>query len=387
MGVSLGRSPTGPTTPRCGSSPSVGLLAAVEEEIAGRGGPGTGNTVTTAKGGLPVANGPSSLWGKGQTTGENHRKPDPALRHPSPSTISWDTPQARSLARGRRQKRGCFLADARPPKQKKGASAAVAAVLLLEPMGTRFALVGDIHGRFGMLADALDEARRRWGRFDFVLAVGDVEPNRGHEDHLGVVGPSRYRKIGDFPSVVTGDIDLGAPLYFIAGNHDPYPALDRTGPGEWAPDVWWLGRWGITRIGNINVAFVSGIYSPKYSDAPEPRRDNAKQRTYWHRSELEQLARAARRCHGGVDVLLTHDWPSDVGTNRAGFPVGDPSLRRLALDLRPSIHACGHMHHDHQAKIGPTRVVCLDKPRATHRGLYGVVVAERDRRGNLRTRT
>ena len=45
-------------------------------------------------------------------------------------------------------------------------------------MGTRFALVGDIHGHFGVLAEALDVARRRWGQFDFVLAAGDVEPNR-----------------------------------------------------------------------------------------------------------------------------------------------------------------------------------------------------------------
>ena len=94
-------------------------------------------------------------------------------------------------------------------------------------MGTRFALVGDIHGRFEVLAEALDVARRRWGQFDFVLAAGDVEPNRGYEDHLGVVGPPRYRKVGDFPRVAAGDITLGAPLYFITGNHDPYPALDQ----------------------------------------------------------------------------------------------------------------------------------------------------------------
>ena len=136
----------------------------------------------------------------------------------------------------------------------------------------------------------------------------------------------------------------------------------------------------------MNVGFLSGIYSPKYSDTwePEPKRNDAKQRTYWHRSELEQLTRAARRYHGGIDVLLTHDWPSDVGTNQAGIPVGDPSLRQLALKLRPRIHACSHMHYDHQARIGPTQVVCLARPHNTPNRLHGVAVAERDRRGNLR---
>ena len=47
--------------------------------------------------------------------------------------------------------------------------------------------------------------------------------NRECENHLWVVGPPRYRKVGDFPRVVAGEVTLGSPLYFIAGNHDPYP--------------------------------------------------------------------------------------------------------------------------------------------------------------------
>ena len=65
--------------------------------------------------------------------------------------------------------------------------------------------MGHIDGRFEQLAEALDMARGRWGQFDFVFAVGDVEHNRGYEDHLGVVG--------DFPRVAAGGLNLGAPLY------------------------------------------------------------------------------------------------------------------------------------------------------------------------------
>lgn len=250
-------------------------------------------------------------------------------------------------------------------------------------MGTRFVIVGDIHRSFESLAEALEAARGRWGQIDFILATGDVEANRNHDDHLGVVNPPHYRGIGEFPRVVTGDISLGAPLHFIGGNHDPYPALDQAGPGEWTPGVWWLGRSGITRIADVNVAFLSGIYSRKLSDAPELKRNDAKQRIYWHRSELEQLIRAGRRFHGKVDVLLTHDWPSGVGTDREGNPAGDPSLRRLAEALRPSIHACGHNHHDLRAKIGPTQVLCLARPRKTPDGLQGLAAVERCRRGSL----
>lgn len=254
-------------------------------------------------------------------------------------------------------------------------------------MGTRFAVVGDIHGRFEDLANALDRVRDKWGLLDFILAVGDVEPNRGYEDHLGVVGPPRYRKVGDFPRVAAGDISLGAPLYFIGGNHDPYPALDQAGAGEWAPGVWWLGRCGVSKVADVNVGFLSGIYSRKYSDTPEMRRKDPKQRIYWHRSEVERLTRVARRHHGRVDVLLTHDWPSGVGTNRDGRPVGDPAVRQLTEAIRPRVHACGHMHHDHRARIGSTQVVCLAKPIRTPDRVQGVAVVERDRKGNLRVVT
>ena len=156
------------------------------------------------------------------------------------------------------------------------------------------------------------------------------------------------------------------------------------GAGEWAPRVWWLGRWGITKVADVNVGYLSGTHSRKYSDLPEMRRSDPKQRIYWHQSELDQLTRSARRFHGRIDVLLTHDWPSGVGTNREGKPVGDPSVRQLTQTLRPRVHACGHMHHDHQSRIGATQVVCLAKPHATPNGVHGVAAVERIRKGQLR---
>ena len=248
-------------------------------------------------------------------------------------------------------------------------------------------MVGDIHGRFESLAEVLGEARRRWGRLEFVLAVGDVEPNRDRRDQAGVVAPGRYQKMGDFPRVVSKEITLGAPLYFIAGNHDPYPMLDRAGPGQWTAGVWWLGRWGVTIIGDVTIGFLSGIYSPRFSELPQPCRKGPKQRTYWHRSELTQLTHTAKRLDTPVDVLLTHDWPSEIGTDRYGNPVGDPSVRELVETLQPQVHACGHMHHDQQAKIGNTTIICLAKPHTKGRKLKGITAAERHRDGTLQILT
>lgn len=82
--------------------------------------------------------------------------------------------------------------------------------------------MGDVHGDFATLASGLQEAARRSRPFEFVLAVGDLEANRHEADLDGVVVPARHRSLGDFHRVLTGQLDLGAPRYFIAGNHDPY---------------------------------------------------------------------------------------------------------------------------------------------------------------------
>ncbi|MDE0376213.1 MAG: metallophosphoesterase [bacterium] len=250
-------------------------------------------------------------------------------------------------------------------------------------MTVRYAIVGDIHGMFESLAATLESARGRWGRLDFVLAVGDVEPNRNGDDSRWVVGPERYRKLGDFPRVVNGEIRLGCSLYFIAGNHEPYTALERAGPGEWAPGVWWLGRSGVTIIKGVAVGYLSGIYSPKYSELPEPYRRGPKQKTYWHRSELAHLVHFAQHLPHRLDVLLTHDWPAGVGTDRRGRPVGDVSLRDLTAKLQPRVHACGHMHYDHRGQINNTQVVCLAKPSPGPE-LRGIVVVEHTTPAGLR---
>ena len=133
----------------------------------------------------------------------------------------------------------------------------------------------------------------------------------------------------------------------------------------------------------MSVGYLSGIYSPKYSELGEPYRCGPKQKTYWHRSELGQLTDTSRRLDGRLDVLLTHDWPSGVGTNRWGKPVGDPALRQLTQTIQPRVHACGHMHHDHRATIGDTQVICLAKPHNSPTGLRGVTSIERHTDGSL----
>jgi lariat debranching enzyme len=216
----------------------------------------------------------------------------------------------------------------------------------------RIMVVGDVHGEFERLA----ELSARHAPLDAILAVGDVEANRDDTDAAGVHSPAKYRRTGQFPFVLEGLLDLGAPLYFIGGNHEPWPALDAAGPGPWGGGAHFLGRAGVADVLGLRVAYLSGIHSPRLTDRPRARRESVKDRTYYLADEVAQVRRAAGK---GVDVLLTHDWPAGITGPFRGRPVGRPELRALCERIRPRWYFCGHMHHRHTATIGPTGVVCL----------------------------
>lgn len=243
----------------------------------------------------------------------------------------------------------------------------------------RVIVAGDVHGEFELLAHTVARVAETIGTVDAVLAVGDVEANRDEEDAIGVHAPTKYRRVGDFPYVAQGILNIGAPLYFIGGNHEPWPALDAAGPGRWSEGAYFLGRAGVADVVGFQVAYLSGIYSPRVTDVPKARRTDIRDRGYYTWEELHQVRRAASR-RGSVDFLLTHDWPSDIAATCGDRPIGRPELRQLCTELRPRWHFCGHMHYSYRASIGTTDVVCLGHIRT---GPQGFAVVERDARGEV----
>ena len=77
-----------------------------------------------------------------------------------------------------------------------------------QPSGTPtiFAAVGDVHGRMhAMVRPLTDWERRTKQRLSFVLQVGDFEAVRDAEELASMPVPEKYRLLGDFPSVTSGN--------------------------------------------------------------------------------------------------------------------------------------------------------------------------------------
>jgi hypothetical protein len=174
-----------------------------------------------------------------------------------------------------------------------------------------------------------------------------------------VHAPTKHKRVGDFLEVVSGRIRLPAPVFFIGGNHEPWQALDVQGPGPWGiPEVRFLGRAGVVEVEGLRVAFLSGIHCEDVSEGYQ-RPPGLKRAGCWNQSDIDVLI----GIDGGVDVLLTHDWPMLDAAAVPGRPIrfnrGNDLISELLGLLEPSLHACGHHHRSARVQVGVTRVVAL----------------------------
>ncbi len=230
------------------------------------------------------------------------------------------------------------------------------------------AALGDVHGKWRRALTLVEWACADVGVATSDLAavfqVGDAEALRSDDEVAQVPGPSKYRKLGDYAQVLDGTILVPAPLYFIAGNHEPFAALDSdgglvAGHGRWGPGVTYLGRAGAVMIDGLRVGFLSGIWGERTSDPrARPHQRTGREAGHYSAAELATALRATEQ--GGFDVLITHDWPAGLPVER-GCTVGDTNVRRLAEASRAALSLHGHMHISHRGMIGVTEVACLSQ--------------------------
>jgi hypothetical protein len=219
-----------------------------------------------------------------------------------------------------------------------------------------FAAVGDVHGYQHAMVRLLTEWETRHGqRLSFVLQTGDFEPVRDAADLASMPVPEKYRKLGDFSAYHTERAEFPWPVWFVAGNHEPFAFLGGLPKGgRVARNCYYLGRSGQRDIGCLRVAWLGGISTQTGPlDKMESRR--WKSHAYFTERDVDHAM-----AYGKTDILLLHDWPQGAaspqearGRRRAGGPRGPGNETAcLLVDLlEPRLVLAGHMHWPHRAQL------------------------------------
>ncbi|MBN2576079.1 MAG: metallophosphoesterase [Deltaproteobacteria bacterium] len=219
-----------------------------------------------------------------------------------------------------------------------------------------FAAVGDVHGSHHAMVRLLGEWEKRQRQsLSFVLQVGDFEPVRDALDLASMPVPEKYRKLGDFADFHEDRAEFPWPVWFVAGNHEPFAFLaSMVRGGQAARNCYYLGRGGQRDIDGVRVAHLGGISPP---DGPLDRAQGRvwKNHAYFTEREVERAMAGGR-----AEIVLLHEWPRGAaspgevrGQRRAGGPQGpgNDSARLLVDLLEPRLVLAGHRHWPHRSRL------------------------------------
>lgn len=228
----------------------------------------------------------------------------------------------------------------------------------------RFLLLGDVHADWSFFKAVITSTRDRKIDFDAVIQVGDFGI---YPDYV-----KPLYKIGD---------ELNVPIHFIDGNHEHHEHLWNVWPKMAQHNIFYHPRGTVTVLPDgTKIGWLGGAlnvdrqqyYSAKHQSANYPLAD-----------EIDLAANAINDC-GGVDLMVTHSCPHNIGVgmrgsnffrhtikehiiDALGFPdvglhdVGDEPLRQFwdKLNHKPKSWIYGHFHKRQHSVVGTTNFYCI----------------------------
>ena len=229
---------------------------------------------------------------------------------------------------------------------------------------SRALVVGDIHNDDHSFRTALNRAERQ--RCDVVVQVGDFWLQDSTWEHFD---PGRA-------TMMLSAKRSPIPVVVVDGNHEVWPSLDRFAetegyraaleagkPAHLGGSLWWALRGSVWEWGDLTFGALGGAVSPDKHVAGNRWADA-------EATKVEDLDRLlANSPEGGLDVLLTHDAPTQVrgvlGNKIFSVPTyieieADESRRLLARavnETMPSVLVHGHWHMRNWEQINDETLV------------------------------
>ncbi|CAH0398796.1 unnamed protein product [Chilo suppressalis] len=256
----------------------------------------------------------------------------------------------------------------------------------------KIAIEGCAHGELDKIYDCIETLQQREEiKIDLLICCGDFQAVRNNGDLRAMAVPEKYQHICTFYKYYSGEKRAPILTIFIGGNHEASNYLQELPYGGWvAPNIFYMGRAGVVKFGNLRIGGISGIF--KGHDYLQglwecPPYNQSSLRSVYHVRSLDvfRLSQLKDKVH----VMLSHDWPrgiTDYGDTeqllrRKPFfrqeieakQLGSIPAERLLQSLKPDYWFAAHMHCQYVALVKheeneETKFLALDKclPKRRH---------------------
>ena len=241
-------------------------------------------------------------------------------------------------------------------------------------------VTGCLHGEWDLLCDQVETLLKNGEKLDFIIVTGDAQTMRYEEDLLSYAAPEKYRVLGSFYKLYTGERKIPLPTLVVGGNHEASDLFHLLPFGGWlAPNVFYAGRANSLLIGSLTVTSISGLYKSEEYFQPVnetfPLRTQQDIHTCYHIRAFSDF-----QLYGltSTQIMLSHDWPSGVPSKYGGKYlqrrrrdlIESDNKNQFGLDkglelqkrLKPGGWFASHHHITFNADINGTSFHALPKP-------------------------
>ncbi|CAG9793924.1 unnamed protein product [Diatraea saccharalis] len=256
----------------------------------------------------------------------------------------------------------------------------------------KIAIEGCAHGELDKIYDCIETLEQREDiKIDLLICCGDFQSVRNNGDLRAMAVPEKYQHICTFHKYYSGERRAPVLTIFIGGNHEASNYLQELPYGGWvAPNIYYMGRAGVVKFGNLRIGGISGIY--KGHDYLQglweclPYNQSSLRSVYHVRSlDVFRLSQLNDKVH----MMLSHDWPRGITAygdteqllRRKPFfreqveanQLGSVPAERLLHCLKPDYWFAAHLHCQYAALVKhedntETKFLALDKclPKRRH---------------------
>ncbi|WBW72242.1 RNA lariat debranching enzyme Dbr1 [Schizosaccharomyces osmophilus] len=197
---------------------------------------------------------------------------------------------------------------------------------------------------------------------ELLIIGGDFQAIRNLSDFHSISVPAKFKRLGDFHKYYSQEKIAPILTIFVGGNHEASNYLEELPYGGWiAPNIYYMGRSSVIRVGNLRIGGISGIYSEfdyrkgRYERLPY---EYKMLKSVYHTREFDVLSLKSLR--SPIDIFLSHDWPRGIEQhgdtakllkNKPFFrkeveqnDLGSPALEEILNSIKPKYWFAAHLH-------------------------------------------